>query len=99
MSGEAASYYDQNQRFQGQGPPPPQGYNYSNTAYTGNDVNINNNYNYNNNGYNNAQNMQEQKPPPYSPPQPGQDFNEAFKVERPKYNDIWAGLLVSIDVC
>lgn len=39
-------------------------------------------------------------PPPYSfnPPQREDDekysFNDAFKLEKPKYNDWWAGLLV-----
>ncbi|KAM4057245.1 plasma-membrane choline transporter [Hirsutella rhossiliensis] len=37
-------------------------------------------------------------PPPYSvnPPQPNDDkysFDEAFKLEKPKYNDVWAGVL------
>jgi hypothetical protein len=40
--------------------------------------------------------------PTYQPPQtkyePGQDFqfNQAFKVEKPKWNDIWAGILFLI---
>ncbi|PHH64759.1 hypothetical protein CDD81_4021 [Ophiocordyceps australis] len=38
-------------------------------------------------------------PPPYSynPPQPNDEkysFDEAFKIEKPKYNDWWAGLLL-----
>ncbi|PHH77550.1 hypothetical protein CDD80_482 [Ophiocordyceps camponoti-rufipedis] len=37
-------------------------------------------------------------PPPYSfnPPQPNDDkysFEQAFKIDRPKYNDLWAGIL------
>ncbi|RDA84478.1 hypothetical protein CP532_0064 [Ophiocordyceps camponoti-leonardi (nom. inval.)] len=37
-------------------------------------------------------------PPPYSfnPAQPNDDkytFDQAFKIERPKYNDLWAGIL------
>ena len=39
-------------------------------------------------------------PPPYSynPPQPNDEkysFDQAFKIEKPKYNDLWAGILVS----
>jgi hypothetical protein len=39
-------------------------------------------------------------PPPYSynPPQPNDEkysFEQAFKIEKPKYNDLWAGILVS----
>lgn len=38
-------------------------------------------------------------PPPYSfnPPQGNDEkygFNQAFKIEKPKYNDWWAGILV-----
>jgi len=41
-----------------------------------------------------------QQPPTYgqnfAPPQDNkQTFQETFKIEKPKYNDIWAGLLVS----
>ncbi|KAJ5240004.1 hypothetical protein N7468_004623, partial [Penicillium chermesinum] len=40
----------------------------------------------------------ESKPPPYpdavDPPPPYTTFDEAFKIERPKYHDIWAGLLL-----
>ena len=43
-----------------------------------------------------------QQPPPeysYAPAQPVGDekysFDQAFKVDKPKYNDLWAGLLVS----
>jgi hypothetical protein len=98
MSGEAASYYSQTQRFEQQGPAPQQGYNYNNVAYNnGGGVNNNTNYNYNqNNGETGYQNMQEQKQPAYNPQQASQGFDEAFKVEKPKYNDIWAGLLVSL---
>ena len=43
-------------------------------------------------------------PPPYSfnPPQPNDEkysFNDAFKLEKPKYNDLWAGLLVRYRDC
>jgi hypothetical protein len=52
----------------------------------------------------------QQQPPPqqqysgqpptygYQPPQPGTEkysFDDAFKVEKPKWNDLWAGILVS----
>lgn len=79
MSGQAASYYNPNQGFDAQGQ----------SGYT--------------NGYQQNGNYQppagEPKPPPpypenAPPPQSGQTFDQAFKIEGPKYNDIWAGLLV-----
>jgi hypothetical protein len=80
MSGQAASYYNPNQGFDAQGQ----------SGYT--------------NGYQQNGNYQppaaEPKPPPpypenaAPPPQSGQTFDQAFKVDGPKYNDIWAGLLV-----
>jgi hypothetical protein len=84
MSGEAASYY--NNVFEDPRPapspvPPPQ---QDNKSY-------------------------QQGPPPESQPHQdekyrpdkaasgghgGYDFNQAFKIEQPQFNDIWAGLLV-----
>ena len=46
-----------------------------------------------------------QPPPQYGPNYGGQDpasygekptFNQAFKIEKPKLNDLWAGILVSL---
>lgn len=89
MSGQAASYYNPSQSY---GDPQPgvqtqqqQPYHYNN--------------NVNNNGYDpNYQRGPEPKPPAEPPPTYNQavyGFDDAFKIERPKYNDIWAGLLVS----
>lgn len=88
MSGQAASYYDPNQGFaQGQPPQPAYGYN--------------NSYDPRNNGNNPP--VAEPKPPPQyaqnAPPPPppqqsGYNFDDAFKIEKPKFNDLWAGLLV-----
>lgn len=96
MSGQAASYYDPNQGFGSQGQP---------YAYNTNGTN---GYNYNDprNGYYQQPPPQPQQPvpeakpaapPPYPDnPPPYSTFDEAFKIDRPKYNDIWAGLLVSV---
>ena len=97
MSGQASSYYNANQSFgdQPQPQPPQQQQQY---AY----------YNYNQapqpapNQHNGGDYRgPEPKPPqgtPQGPPptynQAVYGFDEAFQVERPKYNDIWAGLLV-----
>jgi hypothetical protein len=89
MSGQAASYYNPNEGFAEEpqdGPPA--------SSKKANGVN---------NGYQNgSQPSGEPKPPPYSQgqhpqdqPPPYTEFDEAFKIERPKYNDLWAGLLVS----
>ena len=82
MSGQAASYYNPNQGFdpRGQSADYENGVNYQNNIY--------------------QPPVADPKPPlPYTEnapaPQSGQTFDEAFKIERPKYNDIWAGLLVS----
>ena len=48
--------------------------------------------------------QQQYSAPPFEPPQAkfesGQpfEFNQAFKVEKPKWNDVWAGILFLI-VC
>ncbi|KJZ76466.1 Protein PNS1 [Hirsutella minnesotensis 3608] len=88
--GEADRYY------QGGAPPPPQQQSYAhqpqyeqqpwgNQPHNGHD------------GYQYPQPTYG-APPPYSfnPPQPNDtkySFDEAFKLEKPKYNDIWAGIL------
>lgn len=87
MSGQAASYYDPNQGFdaQGQRQAKPNGNNEFNDQRG--------------NGYQPPQSAPEAKPavpPPYPDnPPPYSTFDEAFKIERPKWNDLWAGLLVS----
>lgn len=101
MSGQAASYYDPGQGFEGQGQSAP--HEKKNENYTnGYDQRNNGNYqppvNYQQQPANDQQPGPEQKPqqPPYPDnPPPYSTFDEAFKIEKPKYNDIWAGLLVS----
>lgn len=96
MSGQAASYYDPNQGFDSQSQP---------YGYTTNGTNGANGYHYNDqrNGYYQQPPQPQQPapeakpaaPPPYpDDPPPYSTFDEAFKIDRPKYNDIWAGLLV-----
>lgn len=107
MSGQAASYYDQSQGFDPRGQPnysnqqngyqqPPADYqpNYGQPNYPQPD--------YQQPGYQqpNYQQPPESKPPPQpqypeNPPPPYSTFDQAFKIEKPKYNDLWAGLLVS----
>jgi hypothetical protein len=90
MSGQAASYYNPNEGFAGEPQDGPPG---SSKKTNG----VNNDY------QNGGQPSGEPKPPPpygqgqypQDQPPPYTEFDEAFKVERPKYNDIWAGLLVS----
>jgi hypothetical protein len=36
------------------------------------------------------------QPPQYAPEGEKQDFNQTFKVEKPKFNDLWAGILFLI---
>ncbi|OGE50687.1 hypothetical protein PENARI_c016G04524 [Penicillium arizonense] len=93
MSGQAASYYT-GEGF-GQGQPQP-GYNY----------NGQNNGKYQQPQYQQPEYQQpagyqqpaaEPKPPPpyqQNMPQSGYSFDEAFKVEKPKWNDLWAGILL-----
>lgn len=101
MSGQAASYY--NEVPQGQPPQPNYGYDQQH----GNYQQPNNppapypqpNYpqpNYQQPTY--QQPPVEAKPPPQyhqNVPESGYSFDQAFKIEKPKWNDLWAGLLVS----
>lgn len=107
MSGQAASYYNPDPGFDGSGQSAP--YEKKNDNYAnGYDQRNNGNYqppvNYQQQptNYQQPANYQppgpEQKPqqPPYPDnPPPYSTFDQAFKIEKPKYNDIWAGLLVS----
>ncbi|PYI02274.1 protein pns1 [Aspergillus sclerotiicarbonarius CBS 121057] len=83
MSGQASSYYNPTQGF---GEQQQQPYNY-NGNYRGPEPK--------------PQGPPQGPPGPSGPPGPPPTYNqavygfdEAFKVERPKYNDIWAGLLL-----
>lgn len=87
--GEADSYYNNSDQRGGHPPGPPPQYD----ATFGQQQPVNNGY-------------QAPPPPPqpqqqYAPPANGpgefdekQSFEQTFKVEKPKWNDIWAGILV-----
>lgn len=97
MSGQAASYYNPSQPFtEGQQPAPPGGFQYPQQPPPQQQQPPPQQYAYNDN-----QN-QYQVPPEAKPPQepPTYDqamgFDEAFRIEKPKFNDLWAGLLVTI---
>ncbi|EHA23199.1 hypothetical protein ASPNIDRAFT_52348 [Aspergillus niger ATCC 1015] len=99
MSGQASSYYNTNQSFGDQPQPPPQQQHQQQQQYAY--------YNYdqapqpapnqhNGGDYRGPEPKPPQEPPQGPPPTYNQavyGFDEAFQVERPKYNDIWAGLL------
>ncbi|KKY22709.1 putative protein pns1 [Phaeomoniella chlamydospora] len=86
QQGQAASYYNNNQ----------QGYqSYQQPQYR--------QPNYQNNGYQQAPLQQypppNQKPPTYDqnfapPTDSKQSFDQTFKIEKPKWNDLWAGILL-----
>jgi len=101
-SGEAAKYYGQ------QGPPAPPPNSYQMQPMQNNGYNYTQPYQgqygdgYANNGYGNGQ-YQGQPPPPQPPkPEPAPNgnydgpppsYDEVFKIQKPKYNDLWAGIL------
>lgn len=110
MMGEADKYMQQgNPQQQNQPQYQDQGQSQSQAQY--NQGYSNNNNNGYNPAYNGNQQQQQQPmngyqdhpygpPPPYSfnPPQTHDEkysFNDAFKLEKPKFNDWWAGILVS----
>lgn len=77
--------YDYNAPQQSPQQPPPQQYQYQNPYQDP----YKNQYQY--------QNVDPEAKPPQHPPTYDQavyGFEDAFKIEKPKYNDIWAGLLV-----
>lgn len=95
MSGQAASYYDPNQGFaQGPQQQQPQQQPYYNYNYN-NAYDPRNNANYPPVEVKPPQYPPQEQPPPPPPPQLGYYFDDAFKIEKPKFNDLWAGLLVS----
>jgi hypothetical protein len=100
MSGQAASYY--NEGFP-QGQPQP---NYGNYQQPNAPPAPYPQPNYPQPNYQqpNYQQPTYQQPPPEPKPVPqyyqnvpesGYSFDQAFKIEKPKWNDLWAGLLVS----
>ncbi|KAJ5588248.1 hypothetical protein N7537_010926 [Penicillium hordei] len=95
MSGQAASYY--NEVPQGQPPQPNYGYDQQHGNYQ-QPYNPPAPYpqpNYQQPTY--QQPPVEAKPPPQyhqNVPESGYSFDQAFKIEKPKWNDLWAGLLL-----
>lgn len=100
--GEADKYMqgDPQQQFQDQGQSQHQNQAQYNQGYNNNNGGpYNAAYNNNQQPTNGYQDHPYGPPPPYSfnPPQAHDEkysFNDAFKLEKPKYNDWWAGLLV-----
>lgn len=86
----AADYYHQDQVQ----PAAPRG------QHGGQDQSYNN-YNgkeeYKNSGYQQGY-PPPQPPPQHYPPENPPSYDELFKIEKPKFNDIWAGLLVRLPV-
>ncbi|GMG43622.1 unnamed protein product [Aspergillus oryzae var. brunneus] len=93
MSGQAASYYNENERFGGGQPPPPppqqQQPFYNNNGNNGN-------YQYADPNYQRGPEPKQPQEPPPTYNQAVYGFDDAFKIEKPKFNDIWAGLLVCL---
>ncbi|KAE8318425.1 plasma-membrane choline transporter-domain-containing protein [Aspergillus transmontanensis] len=90
MSGQAASYYNENERFGGgQPPPPPQ----QQQPFYNNNGN-NGNYQYADPNYQRGPEPKQPHEPPPTYNQAVYGFDDAFKIEKPKFNDIWAGLLL-----
>lgn len=94
MSGQAASYY--NEVPQGQPPQPNYGYDqHGNYQQPNNPPAPYPQRNYQQPTY--EQPPVEAKPPPQyhqNVPESGYSFDQAFKIEKPKWNDLWAGLLL-----
>jgi hypothetical protein len=81
----AADYYQQDQVQ-----PAPPGQHGQDQSYH----NYNGKEEYKNSDY--QQGYPPQQPPPQQyPPENPPSYDELFKIEKPKFNDIWAGLLVS----
>lgn len=100
MSGQAASYYNNEGFAHPQSQQSAYGYNNGQANYQ---PNYQGQPQYQQNFQQPQPNYQqpaEAKPPPeYQPnqqnvPQSGYSFDQAFKIEKPKWNDLWAGLLV-----
>jgi hypothetical protein len=91
--GQAAGYY---QNYQ-QGPPQDYGNNYGYQAPQGPPPQQNYSQGYQQSAP--QQNYEDpskytQPAPTYQPPQDSKEgFDQTFKVEKPKWNDLWAGLL------
>ena len=99
MSGQAASYYN-NEGFVHPQPQPQQsayGYNTGQSNYQQPNYQPQPQYQQNFQPQPGYQPPVEAKPPPeyqQNVPQSGYSFDQAFKIEKPKWNDLWAGLLV-----
>lgn len=85
MSGQAASYYNPNQAFPDNQPGPPPAPAPAQPVYgqDGNDT-----------AYQGGPPEKTTYRTNYGPLET--DFDQAFRVEKPKFNDLWAGLLVSL---
>ncbi|CAG7993171.1 unnamed protein product [Penicillium olsonii] len=99
MSGQAASYYN-NEGFAHPQPQPQQsayGYNTGQSNYQQPNYQPQPQYQQNFQPQPGYQPPVEAKPPPeyqQNVPQSGYSFDQAFKIEKPKWNDLWAGLLL-----
>ncbi|CAG8161472.1 unnamed protein product [Penicillium salamii] len=99
MSGQAASYCN-NEGFahpQAQPQQPAYGYNTGQGNYQQPNYQPQPQYQQNFQPQPDYQQPAEVKPPPnfqQNAPQSGYSFDEAFKIEKPKWNDLWAGLLL-----
>jgi len=86
-SGEAAGYYNQQAPLPPNTyhmPPPQQPGYYNNTQQQG----------HYNNGQAGVNYPPSQYPPPQSDPKgPPPSYDEVFAIPKPKWNDVWAGLL------
>ncbi|CAG8354462.1 unnamed protein product [Penicillium salamii] len=97
MSGQAASYYNNEGFAHPQAQPQQPAYNTGQGNYQQPNYQPQPQYQQNFQPQPNYQQPAEVKPPPnfqQNVPQSGYSFDEAFKIEKPKWNDLWAGLLL-----
>ncbi|CAG8280275.1 unnamed protein product [Penicillium salamii] len=97
MSGQAASYYNNEGFAHPQAQLQPPAYNTGQGNYQQPNYQPQPQYQQNFQPQPNYQQPAEVKPPPnfqQNVPQSGYSFDEAFKIEKPKWNDLWAGLLL-----
>lgn len=98
--GESAGYYGGQQQQQPYDPKYAQQYNngYQNNGYQPPHPPPQQQFAYDGgNGYNDSNGYGYNAPPQGYDPEK-YTFEEAFKVEKPKWNDLWAAILVSWDV-
>lgn len=90
MSGQAASYYNPSQGFEEAPPQQPYQQPYQQPVYNPQQQQQQPYAPYPNQGV--PESKHPEHPPTYN--QAVYGFDEAFKIEKPKLNDLWAGLLV-----